>query len=67
MNILNFLHENLKPPAILKAQVGGAMSDISCKTCLKARKTRPDGAYLCEYYGIWVTETSSCMAYVPKE
>jgi len=41
--------------------------DASCRSCLKARRMRPDGTYWCEYYGLWVSETANCMAYTPKE
>jgi len=42
------------------------MEELSCRTCYMARRTRPDGLYYCEYYGIWVSETKGCMAYTPK-
>ncbi|MCX8204395.1 MAG: hypothetical protein N3H31_01915 [Candidatus Nezhaarchaeota archaeon] len=42
------------------------MTNRSCKTCYMAKKSRPNGTYLCEYYGLWVKEVEGCMIYTPK-
>ncbi|MEM4700433.1 MAG: hypothetical protein QXT74_05770 [Candidatus Nezhaarchaeales archaeon] len=38
----------------------------SCETCYMVKKTRADGMYFCEYYGLWVRGTKECMAYIPR-